>query len=74
MDYETKIEFYTSRKRMQKGVAKMQKRGWEVVNTEVDPQGFSGCKTCLFGCLFLPLALLGRKPNHYKVTYRRAKE
>jgi len=69
--YETKVEFYKNKKAMQRGIKKMQGKGWEVVSTEVVPQGYSGCKTCLFGCLFLPLALLGRKPEQYKVQYRR---
>lgn len=73
MEYETKVEFYKNRKSMQKDIKKMQKQGWEVIDTEAIAQGYSGCKTCLFGCLFLPLALLGRKPEQYKVQYRRQK-
>jgi len=73
-EYETTVVFYKNRKAMQRGIKKMQKQGWDVVDTEAIQKGYSGCKTCLFGCLYLPLALLGRKPEEYKVQYRRPKE
>lgn len=73
MEYETKIIFYKSRRAMQRGIKKMEGQGWEVMSTEAVEQGYSGCKTCCLGCLFFPLALLGRKPEQYKVQYRRAK-
>ncbi|RMF26288.1 MAG: hypothetical protein D6759_19900 [Chloroflexi bacterium] len=71
MAYEIRVLFYGSEKAMQKGIAKMQKRGWEVVDTEVVEQGYGCLKTGCLGAIFLPLALLGKKPNRYKVTYRR---
>jgi hypothetical protein len=71
MQYQTKVVFYNSEKAMQKGIAKMQEVGWEVVDTEVIEQGYGCFKTGCLGLLFLPLALLGKKPNRYKVTYRR---
>ena len=74
IQHETKVEFYKDKKAMQKGIKKEQKRGWTVVSTEAVDEGYSGCKTCLFGCLFLPLALLGKKPQTWKVTYQRAIE
>ena len=55
---------------MQKGIRQMQRGGWEVAHTEV-VQGRHGCKSVVYGCLFLPLALLGRKRDQYKVEYRR---
>lgn len=70
-EYETKIEFYNSDKAMARGIRKMEKRGWEVVSTEAVEQGYGAFKTCCLGCLFLPLALLGRKPAVYKVQFRR---
>jgi len=73
MQYETKVLFYDNEKAMQKGIAKMQKKGWEVVDTEVVEQGYGCLKTGCFGLLFLPLALLGKKSNRYKVVYRRPK-
>jgi hypothetical protein len=69
--YETKIVFYQGERGMQKGIQKMQGQGWEVVSTEAVERGFAFGKTCCLGCLFLPLALLGRKPVQYKVQYRR---
>lgn len=72
--HETKVVFYKDRGKMDRGIKKMQKSGWEVVDTETVEQGYSGCRTCLLGCLFLPLALLGRKPEQYKVQYRRPKK
>jgi len=72
-EYESKIEFYGSERSMKRGIAKEQKRGWEVVSTEAVEQGYGCLKTGCMGCLFLPLALLGKKPSRYKVQYRRYK-
>jgi hypothetical protein len=71
MEYETQIVIYKNEKKMRKGIKNYQNAGWEVVSTEAVDQGYGGCKTCLFGCLFLPLALLGKKPVKHKVQYRR---
>lgn len=71
MAYRTKIVIYPSEKAMQSGIKKMQRQGWEVVNSEVTNEGYGCLKTALLGCLFLPLALLGKKPNRYKVQFRR---
>lgn len=68
---ETKIELYNNRRAMQHGIKKMQRQGWTAVSTQAISQGYSGLKTCLLGCLFLPLALLGRKPEKYQVMYQR---
>ena len=38
-------------------------QGWELKSKEVSPQGWDPGKTCLLGCLFLPLALLGKKKS-----------
>jgi len=73
VEHETKIVFYNSEKAMQKGIAKEQKRGWEVVSSEAVEQGYGCVKTGCMGCLFLPLALLGKKPVRYKVQFRRPK-
>jgi len=37
----------------------------------VTQQGWSATKTCLLGCLFLPLALLGKKDNVIAVIMER---
>jgi len=69
--YITKIEFYDNEGAMKRGIARMQQQGWEVVSTETTNEGYSCLKTAVLGCLFLPLALLGKKPQRYKVQYRR---
>ena len=69
--YETTVVFYQGRKSMEKGIRKMQKKGWEVVGSELVPGHYGCLKTGCLGILFLPLALLGRKPDQYKVEYRR---
>jgi len=66
-----RVEFYPNDRAMRRGIARMQRRGWQVVHTEVDPQGYGCLKTGCLGLIFLPLALLGKKPNRYKVTYRK---
>lgn len=68
----TKIVFYDSERDMQRGIRRMERRGWVLVNAEAVDQGYGCLKTGLLGCLFLPLALLGKKPVRYKVVYRRA--
>lgn len=70
---ETSVVFYDSEKAMRRGIKKMQRQDWEVVSTEAVEQGYGCAKTGCFGCLFLPLALLGKKPNRFKVQYRREK-
>lgn len=72
MQYQTRVEFYDSEKAMQRGMRKMQVRGWEVASTETTNEGYGCLKTALLGCVFLPLALLGKKPQRYKVEYRKA--
>lgn len=37
--------------------------GWTIKSQTTIPQGWNGGKTACLGCLFLPLALLGRKPD-----------
>jgi len=71
--YETRIEIYNNERAMNKGIKEMEKKGWEVVGSEVVPQGYGFFKTCCLGILFFPLALLGRKPVKHKVEFRREK-
>lgn len=68
---ETKVIFYKSQKEMDKGITSMQNDGWEVVHTEVVKGDHTFFKTCCLGCLFLPLALLGKSKDTYKVQFRR---
>jgi len=71
MGYDVKIVFYNDERAMQRGIKKEAKKGWEVASTEVVSEGYAAGKTCCLGCLFFPLALLGRKGNRYKVQYRK---
>lgn len=71
--YETMIDEYKNKRDLQKGMKKMQDAGWSVINVQNVQQGYGCFKTCLFGLIFLPLALLGRKPEKYQVTYQREK-
>jgi len=73
MAYQTKVVNYSSEKEMQRGIRVMQRRGWEVVTTSTTDEGYGCFKTATLGCLFLPLALLGKKPKKYTVQYRRPK-
>ncbi|MFA7685520.1 MAG: hypothetical protein WCX95_01830 [Candidatus Gracilibacteria bacterium] len=45
--------------------------GWEVKSSHSVGQGYSGSKTCCWGCLFLPLALLGRKKDAVEYVLER---
>ncbi len=38
-------------------------QGWKVKHTNTQSQGYSFGKTCCLGFIFLPLALLGKKPD-----------
>jgi hypothetical protein len=65
----TTVMFYSSERRMKTGIKIMSMRGWTVASTEVVEQGYGCLKTGCLGILFLPLALLGKKPVRYQVTY-----
>ena len=71
---KTKVVFYHSERAMQKGITKEQLKGWEFVSSEQVEQGWGCFKTCALGCLFLPLALLGKKQKHFKVIYKIAED
>ena len=66
---KTMVKFYEHEKAMYWGIRKEQRRGWEVAETRIDEQGYGCFKTGCFGSLFLPLALLGKKPNRYMVRF-----
>jgi len=61
------------RKQMAVEIDRFSNAGWEIKSKEVSAQGWSGGKTCLLGCLFLPLALLGKKDNIITVIFEREK-
>jgi hypothetical protein len=72
--YYSKVVLYKNQQDMQNGIAQMQKLGWEVVSTSAIDQGWNANKTCCLGCLFLPLALLGKNANNLQVAYRHRME
>jgi hypothetical protein len=71
--HETMVIEYRNKSDLENGIRKLQNAGWTVINIQNVQQGYSCFKTCLFGLIFLPLALLGRKPEKYLVTYQREK-
>jgi hypothetical protein len=46
---------------MDKTIQQMSKQGWKVTSKETSQGEYQAGKTCCLGCLFLPLALLGKK-------------
>lgn len=58
---------------MAEDIARLGAEGWEIQSKEVVQQGFSFGKTCCLGCIFLPLALLGRKENTIQLILQREK-
>jgi hypothetical protein len=65
----TRIYFYRSAFDMDKGIREMEGLGWKVKGTEVIKGNYEMWKTCLLGIIFLPLALLGKGSDKYKVEY-----
>lgn len=47
------------------------KDGWRVKSKETIQRGWDPGKTCCLGCLFFPLALLGKKSNYITVILER---
>jgi hypothetical protein len=58
---------------MAKDIERLSNEGWEIKSKEVLQQGFSFGKTCCLGCIFLPLALLGKKDNTIQIIFEREK-
>lgn len=65
------MEVYTSESAMAQGIKKWERLGWRVSSTTELKQGWDAANTCCLGCLFLPLALLGKKDSHYQVTFEK---
>ena len=61
------------RKKMAYEIDALANSGWEIVSKEVSDQGWDAGKTCLLGCLFFPLALLGKKDGIITVIMCREK-
>ncbi len=72
-EYKTLVfpDTMQGRKHMAAEIDHLSAEGWEVKSKEVTQQGWSATKTCLLGCLFLPLALLGKKDNVITVIMER---
>ena len=68
---QTQVIIYSNQRDMRKGIKHMESQGWTVLDVQNVEQGYSGCKTCCLGIIFLPLALLGRKPNKFQVTFQK---
>lgn len=74
MAARTQVRLYATRGAMERGIRGMERQGWTVLSTEI-VQGRYGClRTGLLGCLFFPLALLGRKQDTFQVTFQRPAE
>jgi hypothetical protein len=59
------------RKQMAERIAAMSSEGWEIKSKDVSQQGWDAGGTCCLGCIFLPLALLGKKKNIITVIMER---
>jgi hypothetical protein len=75
-EYKTLVfhDTETGRRKMASDIDALANDGWEIVSKEVSQQGWSAGKTCLLGCLFLPLALLGKKDAVITVIMCREKD
>ncbi|MBI4084401.1 MAG: hypothetical protein HY431_00700 [Candidatus Levybacteria bacterium] len=62
---------FKGRKEMGEAIDRLSNQGWELESKETTQQGWAFGKTCCFGCLFLPLALLGKKANVIQVIMKR---
>lgn len=75
-EYKTLVfeDSFKGRSEMGKEIDRLSNMGWELESKETTQQGWAFGKTCCFGCLFLPLALLGKKSNVIQVIMKREKE
>lgn len=51
------------RSEMARAINRLSAEGWTIKSKDVAPQNYTFGKTCCLGCIFLPLALLGKKKN-----------
>lgn len=76
MEYKTLTFSDTEegRKGMATEIDKMANEGWRIKSKEVSAQGWAFFDTCCLGCMFLPLALLGKKPNVITIIMERERK
>lgn len=67
---ETRVVFYKSKRKMRKKIKVWEACGWTVKSVDVVPGRYGCWKTGCLAVIFLPLALLGKKPDQYKVVYQ----
>lgn len=61
------------RAKMSQTIDGLSAEGWQLKSKEASSQGWDAGATCCLGCLFLPLALLGKKHNVITVIMERDK-
>lgn len=62
---------FKGRKEMAEAIDKLSNQGWELESKETTSQGWGFSKTCCLGCIFWPLALLGKKSNIISIILKR---
>lgn len=72
-EYKTLIfnDTPAGRAKMAEQLSTLSKGHWTIQSKEVSQQGYAPGKTCCLGCLFLPLALLGKKEGIITVIMER---
>ena len=61
----------SGRNKMEQTIEDLASEGWVLKSKEISSQGWSCGSTCCWGCLFFPLALLGKKNNIIHITMER---
>ena len=70
--FTNRTVIYDNADAMKRGIREWENAGWQVLSTTQLKQDYGCMKTCVLGCLFLPLALLGKKPDKYQVIYQKS--
>jgi hypothetical protein len=70
------VRTFNNRKAAEAWIHDNEKHGWRCTHFQVfnKSEGWSFWKTCCLGFIFLPLALLGRKPDSSEYVVTLAKE
>jgi hypothetical protein len=67
----TFIDSPSGRQKMSEVIDQLANEGWELKSKETSQQNYGFVNTCCLGCIFLPLALLGKKKNSIAVVMER---